>query len=114
MLWAVGQVFSMSQVMVGLPGVAGQPQPLHAPAPPVWFPESTYVFEDATSRWLSVESFLLKDCTQGVSSSGIHVCIGKTVESYFENILYSVQPGGRKQGADISVVEVFRQTPRLL
>lgn len=43
-----------------------------------------------------------------VRSTGIHTFIGKTVEPFFENILYSVQLEGRKQGAPISVVEVFR------
>lgn len=47
-------------------------------------------------------AFSWKTCTQGVSSSGIHACVGKAVEPYFENVLYSVQLAGRKQGADIS------------
>lgn len=75
---------------------------------PVLFPKSTYMFKEAMSHWLSVESFLLKDLHTRCQQLWEYMCIGKIVELYFENILCSVQPGDRKRGTDVCI-EVFRQ-----
>lgn len=51
-----------------------------------WFPKSSCVIK-ATSPWLLVENFLLKSCTQGVSSLGIHKCIGRIIRHNLETSL---------------------------
>lgn len=75
------------------------------------FPKSTYVPLAFSGKPSPVNGLLVSGCRPQASASSavIHTCIGKTVELYFENIFYSVQLRGRKQGAYTSVMEVFKQ-----
>lgn len=97
-------------MMVELVVVAGDSQPLHTPTPVnVVSKKDLRVQGGRIPLAVGGELSPKRLARREVCSSGIHACIGKTVEPCFENSLDSVQPGGREQEAGISLVEVFRQ-----
>lgn len=82
---------NMSQVVVELPGVAGDSQPLHECSSMV-SKKQLHV----QGQWLLVENFLLKHLHTGCQQLGDSQVYRQDHKAKLRNILNSFQSGGRK------------------